>query len=441
MLQGEMFAVSSGRSDFRPQTATPFVWQNLEDEVSTGGDVLASWQHETGENANWALQFYWDHFGRASGNNNNVNSINVNHPVNVSVLNFVADTYDLDFQQQFPLGDRQKFIYGLGYRQVNTFFGGSTGDGGFALGSNPKTFTLDRYAGFLQDEFTLIDDQVYFTAGSKFEHNTFAGFQYQPTGRLLWTPTERQSAWGAVSRAVRIPNVGESAVNINGFTPFPGVLAQTRGNPNLKAEDVMAYELGYRAQPTDEFSFDTALFYNVYNNLIVPKGGAPIPGVPLIVPAPRVNGLSAETYGVEFAANWALTETWRLRGNYSFLQMLVHSDPGINPGRERSIEGASPQNQVYLQSSWDLGKTVEFDLIGRYVERLSGFPSSAPNRVPSYVTMDARLGWRPNKAWEVAVVGQNLLASHHLEFGGNQFLSAPLIEIQRGVYAMATWTR
>ena len=111
----------------------------------------------------------------------------------------------------------------------------------------------------------------------------------------------------------------------------------------------------------------------------------------------------------------------------------------INPTTERAIEGQSPQNQVYLQSSWDLTKEWEFDLMGRYVDSLSNFPSAAPRRVPSYISMDARLGWRPNKNWELSVVGQNLLDSHHLEFGGNQFLSAPLIELQRGVYAMAVW--
>lgn len=224
MLQGDAFAVSSARGDFRPQTVAPFVWQNNDDEISIGGDVLMRWQHETGENANWALQMYWDHFGRSSGNYNNVNANNPNHPNNVKVLNFRADTYDLDFQQQFPLGDRNKFIYGAGFRAVDTFFAGSVGDDNFAIGSDPKNRVLYRYAAFLQDELTLVDDQWFFTAGSKFEHNTFAGFQYQPSGRLLWTPTNRQSAWAAVSRAVRIPNIGESDVNITGVPlspPYP----------------------------------------------------------------------------------------------------------------------------------------------------------------------------------------------------------------------------
>jgi iron complex outermembrane recepter protein len=440
-LQGDIFAVSSARGDFRPQRSPPmlmppvFVFQNAEDEITTGGNLLTRWQHQTGDDSSWALQFYWDHFGRGTANSNNVTAT---HPVNVDNFHFRVDTYDLDFQHQFALTDRQKFIYGLGYRAQDTFFRGSVGDGGFVLDVNPEHRVLYRYSAFLQDEFKLVEDRLYFTAGSKFEHNTYAGFQYQPSGRVLWTPTERQSAWGAVSRAVRIPNVGEDALRITGFTPTAGTLVRTFPNPNLNAEDVMAYELGYRAQPSDEFSFDTAIFYNVYNNLIVSRFGRDVIGVPNFTEVMRANGMSAETYGVELSANWKLTETWRLQGNYTFLQMQLHRDPGIDASFENP-EGQSPQNQVYVQSSWDLTKEVEFDLMGRYVDSLTSFPSLAPDRVPSYISMDARLGWRPNQNWELSVVGQNLLDSHHLEFGGNQFLSAPLVEMQRGVYAMAVW--
>ena len=451
-LQGDLFAVASARGDFRPQKSPPpfvppvFAFQNNEDELSTGGNLLTSWQHKTGEDSSWVLQLYWDHFGRKSANNNNVNALNPNHPVNVDLLNLRVDTYDLDFQHQFALTENQKFIYGLGARAQDTFFGDSS-DGGFALGVAPENRTLYRYSGFLQDEFRLVDDRLYFTAGSKFEHNTYAGFQYQPSGRLLWTPSERQSAWAAISRAVRIPNVSEEAITITGFTPAAGTLVQTNPNRNLNAEDVLAYELGYRAQPSDEFSFDTAVFYNVYNNLIVAKGtgvdpAVPALGIPSIAQVMRVNGMSADTYGAELSATWKLSESWRLQGNYSFLQMQLHADASLpassKVGAERP-EGQSPQHQVFLQSSWNLTKEIELDLLARYVDSLSKFPSSAPNTVPSYISMDARVGWKPNKSWELSVVGQNLLDSHHLEFGGNQFLSAPLIEQQRGVYAMAVW--
>jgi iron complex outermembrane receptor protein len=64
--------------------------------------------------------------------------------------------------------------------------------------------------------------------------------------------------------------------------------------------------------------------------------------------------------------------------------------------------------------------------MSRYVQNLP------TQNVPSYATMDARLGWRPNASWEFSITGQNLLQSHHLEFVGQTTI---LSEVNRGVYA------
>ncbi|MHC4406110.1 MAG: TonB-dependent receptor, partial [Planctomycetota bacterium] len=100
-----------------------------------------------------------------------------------------------------------------------------------------------------------------------------------------------------------------------------------------------------------------------------------------------------------------------------------------------SIEGGSPTNQVFLMSSSDLGRAVEFDLLARYVDSLSSL------NVPHYIAMDARLAWRPVCGVEVSVVGQNLLNSHHPEYVGSEFVREISTEVQRGVYGMLTWRR
>jgi len=45
-----------------------------------------------------------------------------------------------------------------------------------------------------------------------------------------------------------------------------------------------------------------------------------------------------------------------------------------------------------------------------------------------------RLGWSVSKELRLALVGQNLLQSHHLE-------SARGVAVQRGVYGRVTWRR
>ena len=69
----------------------------------------------------------------------------------------------------------------------------------------------------------------------------------------------------------------------------------------------------------------------------------------------------------------------------------------------------------------------------RYVDRLSAI------NVPSYISMDLRLAYRPRKHLELAVVGQNLLQKHHQEF--NAYPQGPVTEVPRGVYGTLEWRR
>lgn len=91
--------------------------------------------------------------------------------------------------------------------------------------------------------------------------------------------------------------------------------------------------------------------------------------------------------------------------------------------------GDSPCNQVYLQSSWDLGEHWQFDLIGRYVDSLSIYQYVT---APSYIALDSRLAWHKNKNFEFAVAGRNLTRGYYTEFAGGSLVGPE-------VYAEITW--
>ena len=82
--------------------------------------------------------------------------------------------------------------------------------------------------------------------------------------------------------------------------------------------------------------------------------------------------------------------------------------------------------------------------MGRFVDRLRGFNLGAPaagvpNVIAQYVSLDARLSWRPRKHWELSVVGQNLLDAYHPESGTSPIVRSPLVELRRSVYGKVTW--
>jgi iron complex outermembrane receptor protein len=138
---------------------------------------------------------------------------------------------------------------------------------------------------------------------------------------------------------------------------------------------------------------------------------------------------NADSYGVELATNWAVSERWRLSTNYTFLRLFIHDGQG-GP----TSNGDSPSHQVSLRSSWNLREDLDFDLTARYVDCLTELD------VPSYITMDLRMAWRPRKHLELAVVGQNLLQTYHYEFGRTaDSLNCEITEVPRGVYGTATW--
>ena len=328
------------------------------------------------------------------------------------------NTFDLDFQYRFPLADRHSLICGLGYRNTAD----ATGFPPFIATMTPLGRAIDLYSYFVQDEITLKEDLWYLTLGAKFQHGDLADFELQPTARLLWTPTERHSIWASVSRAVRTPTRGDHDATLT-FPPdplMPGVFPQIRGNRGLESEDLLAYEAGIRVQPNDKFWWDLALFYNEYSDLYGRTYGAlePVPPPP-ILPMYTVNAGDGQTYGFELAANYDVTKRWRVYTGYSFLRTV-------------KINYADPNNQLYVQSSWDLGCNWQLDGTWRYVDSL------LDGAVDSYNVMDVRLAWRPSKHVELALVGRNLLDAEHFEFNGDRILGVQGTEVQSSVYGVAT---
>jgi iron complex outermembrane receptor protein len=290
----------------------------------------------------------------------------------------------------------------------------------------------------VQDEIALSPDLLTLTMGCKLEENNYTGLEYQPTARLLWTPDRRHSVWGAVSRAVRMPTPLDRNLFATASGPVENVFGRVLGNPNFQSEVMFAYEAGYRVQATDRFSWDIATFYNVYDSLrsaqVVPPPYIEYDPPPPhgILPIVYQNGATADAYGAELAADFAVSDRWRLSTQYTLLRMFKHGDI---TGED---SGNAPFHQVYLHSLWNLREDIDFDLMARYVDCLADL------NVPSYITMDLRLAWRPRKHLELAVVGQNLLQTAHYEFGQSLEVIGTgyeVTEVPRGVYGTVTWRR
>ncbi|HTC20626.1 MAG TPA: TonB-dependent receptor, partial [bacterium] len=317
-------------------------------------------------------------------------------------------TYDADFQDRFPLGSWNHVIWGLGYRFTHDVVQDAP-----SVAFVPGTLDQHLYSGFLQDEVRLLPD-FSLTLGSKLEHNDYTGFEYEPSGRLQWDITDKQMLWAAVSRAVRMPSRYDRDLYQPG-PENPYIFAVT-GNSTFESEDVVAYELGYRAQIGPNVSGSLSAFYNFYSRLRSESQNIVLGDPEYLIDVYFQNNLDANTYGLEFSADYQVLDGWRLHSGYDLLKEQIIIEPGgdLDDGLAQTSD---PQNQVFLRSSMDLPYRTELDVDFRWIDSVQTNNAAAAAILPSYAEMDVRLGWQVTPNTQLSIVGQNLLQDQHAEAG------------------------
>ncbi|MDB6053589.1 MAG: Iron complex outerrane recepter protein [Verrucomicrobiales bacterium] len=388
----------------------------LSDESGStfGFNTLGRWTQTLSERSNYEVQAFYDHIYR-----------------NDFLAEVILDTADITFQHSFGVGEKNDVIWGVGYRYTDTQIGKINNP---AISILDHNVPLNLASMFIQDEYKIVPDKLFFTLGTKVEHNDFTGVEVQPSGRLTFKPAENQTVWGSVSRAVRTPSEFEGRNFFSFITaaPVPGpsggiFLPTVFGNPNVKSEELMAYELGYRIQPNHRLSIDVATFYNDYSRIISEPTKIFIPGFPFGTLAMHPeNSLTAESYGGELAVTYAATEDWKISGSYSLLILNAHGNANLDA---ENFELNAPTHSVVLRSSYDITKQVTVNGQLRYVDNVNG--------IQAYVTADLGLSYRPTPNVEISVVGQNLLDDRHPEQISQ--LGALTTEVPRGFYGRITW--
>ncbi len=111
----------------------------------------------------------------------------------------------------------------------------------------PDERTDQLYTAYAQDDISLVPDKLSFTAGAKLLHSSFTDLDVEPSVRLLWTPTARQSV-AAVTRAVRTPSdIEDNIQNTSLVSTDPLAFSITKGDGRFTSETLIGYEAGYRS--------------------------------------------------------------------------------------------------------------------------------------------------------------------------------------------------
>ncbi len=457
MAEGDLFQTDGGQTSL-DQVNGAVSTRPLK-MTNAGGSILGLWTHHYSDRSDSALQVYDTYYSRQD--------TGVSEKLN---------TVDFDYKNHNALGSRNDLVWGAGYRYTSDQLGNPASMLntqpllGFSIGFVPAAKGYSLLSAFVQDEIKLREN-LSFTIGSKFEHNAFTGFQYEPSARLAWTPTGTQTLWIAESMAIRQPSRIDTSIDV-AFAAIPiapGLFLnpQTLGNADIRAETLRDYEVGYRISPGSHILLDLTGFYSFYHDLkssaladptLSGRPGAIIVSVPLMYG----NALKAQDYGAEATLTWNVVPRWKLAGSYSWLKMNIYdlsaaSAPAASAGEaglfaqvlgapaaqpflqafagytnsNALLEGSSPRQQFSAQSYLDLTGKLSFD------NSLSFVDSLPAQGVPSYVRLDSRIGWKLRRNVTASLVGQNLLSPHHLEFGSAA--QAIATEVDRSVFGKIVW--
>ena len=302
---------AGGRYDWKPSKSTDATLQgdayagrlgliNSTDTSISGGNVLGRWARKSPRSGTQVTAFYDvvqrhvpDQFGE------------------------VHHTFDVDAQQTLAVRDVHSLVWGGGYRATIDRTEETP-----VLFFEPRNRTTHLFNVFVQDEIRLGRNGWFATVGTKLEHNSYSGWELQPTGRVRLTKP-RGTVWGAISRAVRMPTRFDSDIRVTLGQPVVVIT----GSPAFEPEQLMAYEAGVRTQVASELTFDVSVYHDDYRRL---RSQELVPGAPITLG----NTIQGHIDGIELGATWEPTETAEVSRRHDLAAQVARAG-ARQPRRQR----------------------------------------------------------------------------------------------------------
>jgi len=388
---------------------------NYSHDYHSGANILGRWTHIDSDKSDSALQVYYDRVDQRD-----------------SSVAYHLNTYDIDFHQRFELMPGHEIVYGGGARLQGDYIDRTPLNTGLV---SPRSFDFYLLNTFVQDTIAIVPDRLHLILGTKLEYNAFTQFEFDPTARLLWTPSDKTSLWAAVSRATRTPSRLQHDSTIAAPIDIGGGQIATLSilGSGLDSENLVAYEAGARHSFSSTLTADASIFANKYNDLIAEVSSPPVFGpAGLTIPIRWTNIGTAETYGTEVAANWQVTHSWRLNGSYSFLLVYRHHGDEQLTLSEESVEQSTPKQMFQIHSYYDITRHLQLNASVFYVDSAV---SDSDTPIPSDIRGDLNVVWTPKPDLELSVGIQNAFDPSHPETGGQMGTA----QVDRAIYGQLNY--
>ena len=302
---------------------------------------------------------------------------------------------------------------------------------------DPKTYSMSEHAGFIEDEWQILDEKLFLTLGSRLTHNEFFGNHLSPRAYLVYNATDTLSLKGGVATGYKTPDVNQISPEVG--TIQNGWKIVDFGNKDLKPEKSTTYEVGAYYDNQADFRGSVTLFRNEFKDKILDTDGSKrvngIPAFGTCTNAPDVtcpgwgtyfNIEGATVWGVELSGDYDILSNLNLSSNYTYNKSKIKTgDPTINTPRGpmkfsqtglNRLDGksltATPEHTLHATLTYKPVKSVKTFFGANYESKLTSVNFGAGNSVrentKDLLTFDTGVSWDANKHLTLSLNAYNI---------------------------------
>ena len=301
---------------------------------------------------------------------------------------------------------------------------------------DPKTYSMSEHAGFVEDEWQILDEKLFLTLGSRLTHNEFFGNHLSPRAYLVYNATDTLSLKGGVATGYKTPNV-------NQISPEVGTIQNAWrivdfGNKDLKPEKSTTYEVGAYYDNQADFRGSVTLFRNEFKDKILDTDNSNVNKIPAFgtcTNAPHVtcpgwgtyfNIEGATVWGVELSGDYDILSNLNLSSNYTYNKSKIKTgNPTINTPNGpmkfsetnlARLDGksltATPEHTLHATLTYKPIKSVKTFFGANYESKLTSVNFGAGNSVrentKDLLTFDTGVSWDANKHLTLSLNAYNI---------------------------------
>lgn len=250
---------------------------------------------------------------------------------------------------------------------------------------------------YLQDEFGFGD--LALTLSGRLDHHETYGNEFSPRAYALYKLSDEWVIKGGAGKAFKAPTLAQ--YNKDFFITSCRGRCKQVGNPNLKPETAVSYELG-TAYESSHFGAGLTGFHNDIEDLIQSQRASQSsgPGLPVIS---YYNVKKARVKGLELTGWVDVMDDIKLTGNWT---MLDSEDKSTGEDLLKT-----PSHTGNLSLDWQATEIVSTNLAWQYVgSQFMSVPLLRSNvfKSDSYQTLDVNTKWKVTPALDFKLGITNL---------------------------------